>query len=56
MSERREHRRRYNKRLEFIAKFESWLKCEPPTLLFWKWKRWLKERPTFEEIYNEIDA
>lgn len=37
MSESREHKRRYNLRLEFIAAFANWLECEPPMLLFWKW-------------------
>lgn len=30
MSERREHKRRYNQKLEFIEDFERWLKKEPP--------------------------
>lgn len=30
MSEKREHKRRYNLRLEYIAKFEKWIENEPP--------------------------
>ena len=51
MSEKREHRRRYNLRLEYIAHFEDWLNNEPPMILFWKWKKWKKERP----IWNDIE-
>ena len=52
MSEKREHRRRYNLRLEYIARFEDWLNNEPPMILFWKWKKWKKERP----IWNDIES
>lgn len=50
MSESREHKRRYNLRLEFIAAFANWLKCEPPMLLFWKWRKWKQERPDWKEF------
>ena len=30
MSESREHKRRYNQRLEYIAHFTEWLEKEPP--------------------------
>lgn len=38
MSARREHRRRYNQKLAYIAKFTQWIESEPPMFLFWKWK------------------
>lgn len=44
MSESKEHKRRYNRRLEFIADFEKWLEKEPPMLLFWQWKKWKNSR------------
>lgn len=45
MSEKREKRRRYIMRLAYIRDFKYWLACEPPLLLFWRWRKWLKERP-----------
>lgn len=50
MSESREHKRRYNLRLEFIAKFSRWLDEEPPMIFFWKWRKWKSERPTWERF------
>lgn len=49
MSERREKKTRYNLRLEYIAAFNKWLNREPPYYLFWRWKRWKKERPVWQE-------
>lgn len=54
MSESREHKRRYNKRLEFIAHFEDWLEDEPPMLpFFWRWRKWLDRRPIWEDFDKE---
>lgn len=53
MSEKREHRRRYNLRLEYIAHFEDWLNNEPPMILFWRWKKWKKERPVWHDIESQ---
>ena len=50
MSESREHKRRYNLRLEFIAEFAKWLEREPPAILFWKWRKWKNERPVWESF------
>lgn len=49
MSESREHKRRYNLRLEYIAHFTEWLDKEPPMVLFWKWRKWKRERPIWKE-------
>ena len=49
MSESREHKRRYNQRLEYIAHFTEWLEKEPPMILFWRWKKWKNERPVWKE-------
>ncbi len=48
MSARREHRRRYNQKLAYIAKFTQWIESEPPMFLFWKWKKWRSARPKME--------
>lgn len=47
MSESREHKRRYNQKLQFIATFEKWLSEEPNMLHFFKWRKWKKDKPTF---------
>ena len=52
MSEKQEHKRRYNRKLEYIAHFEKWLKNEPPMLNFIKWHKWAKQRPIWEEDNN----
>ena len=49
MSERQEKKKRYNRRLEFIARFDKWLRNEPPIWRFFKWHRWKKNRPMWEE-------
>lgn len=49
MSESREHKRRYNQRLEYIVAFNKWLEAEPPMLLILSWHRWLKSRPVRRE-------
>ena len=49
MSERREKRRRYNLRLEYIEKFDSWLDQEPPMIRFWSWHKWKKQRPVWND-------
>ena len=50
MSERQEHKRRYNLRLEYIAKFNKWLEAEPPMILFLRWRKWKNSRPTWRDI------
>lgn len=45
MSERQEHKKRYNQKLEYIAKYEKWLDKEPPIINFIAWHKWKKQRP-----------
>lgn len=49
MSESREKKLRYNRRLEFIAKFGKWLESEPPMFRILAWHKWKKSRPVWEE-------
>lgn len=49
MSERQEHKRRYNRRLQFIAEFEKWLEKEPSMIRIISWWRWKQQRPVWEE-------
>lgn len=55
MSERREHKRRYNLQLEYIARFSNWLNNEPPMILFWRWRKWKKERPIWDDSAKPYD-
>lgn len=48
MSERREKKRRYNLRLEYISHFSDWLNREPPMWMSWKWRKWKKSRPIWD--------
>ena len=48
MSERREKKRRYNLRLEYISHFSDWLNSEPPIWMFWAWHKWKKRRPIWD--------
>ena len=54
MSEKREKRRRYNQRLEYIANFNKWLDTEPPIVRLISWHRWKKSRPIFENTDEEV--
>jgi hypothetical protein len=45
MSERQEHKKSYNQKLEYIARFEKWLEKEPPIIRYIAWRKWKKERP-----------
>ena len=49
MSERQEKKKRYNQRLEFIARFDKWLRAEPPMWRVFKWKKWKNNRPIWKE-------
>ena len=40
MSEKQEHKRRYNRKLEFIAHFI-------------KWHKWLKQKPVWDSVLCE---
>lgn len=53
MSESREHKKRYNLRLEYIAEFNKWLDREPPRMFAIKWHRWKKERPIWRGVNDD---
>jgi hypothetical protein len=54
MNEKKEKRKRYNQKLEFIARFNKWLESEPPMILFWRWRKWKKSRPIDCSEYRKI--
>ena len=56
MSERQEHKKRYNQKLEYIAKFEKWLDKEPPIINFFAWRKWKKQRPINPINSAKMDA
>ena len=49
MSEKQEHKKRYNLRLQYIAEFGKWLEAEPPMVRIFAWWRWKKQRPVWKE-------
>lgn len=49
MSEKQEHKKRYNLRLEYIAQFQKWLEQEPPLYMVFAWRRWKRERPVWRD-------
>lgn len=50
MSESREHKARYNRRLQYIAEFNKWLDREPKRVFFIQWHIWKKQRPIWKEV------
>lgn len=54
MSESREKKLRYNRRLEFIAEFNKWLSAEPPMIRLYAWYKWKKRRPVWEEEHQGL--
>ena len=50
MSERQEHKKRYNLRLQYIAEFGKWLDAEPPLWRVSRWRRWKSMRPVWTEV------
>lgn len=56
MSERQEKKTRYNQRLEFVAKFETWLQREPPVWMFISWRRWLRSRPIWTDTHYYTES
>ena len=48
MSEKQEHKKRYNQRLQYIAEFGKWLDAEPPMVRIFAWRRWKKRRPVWK--------
>lgn len=50
MSEKQEHRKRYNRKLIYIAEFDKWLDSEPSMFNLIAWHKWKKQRPVFNEV------
>lgn len=52
MSEKMEHRRRLNEKLNYIQRYELWLLYEPPMYRLIAWHRWKKNRPMRREDHD----
>ena len=50
MSESREHKKRYNMRLQYIAEFDKWMESEPPMWRVFSWRKWKSQRPVWKEV------
>lgn len=55
MSEKQEKRKRLNARMEYIAKFDAWLRKEPPRWRIIQWIRWKKSRPLMEDLARYLE-
>lgn len=51
MSEKQEHRRRFNARIAYAAAIERWAQKQPSRILFFAVRRWLKEMPRKEDFW-----
>lgn len=53
MSERQEHKKRYNLKLQYIAEVTKWLQAEPPMIRFWAWHKWKRQKPVWKGGAND---
>lgn len=53
MSEKQEHRKRLNAKVEWIRAFEEWLQKEPSMIRIFKWRKWKKSKPNYEDFLNK---
>lgn len=52
MSEKQEHRRRFNARIAYAAAIERWAQGCPAVIRFFAIRRWLKEMPKKEDFWE----
>ena len=45
MNEKKERRKRYNEKLQYIAEMEKWFREEPKMINIIKWHKWKIRRP-----------
>lgn len=48
MSAKREKRRRRTLKREYEDDLRRWIWSEPPKILFWRWRKWKKSRPIWD--------
>ena len=49
MSQKREKRKRRARRREYALELRCWQHNEPPKILFWRWRKWYRSKPTLKD-------
>ena len=49
MSQRREKRKRRERHREYALELRRWQHNEPPKILFWRWRKWYRSKPTLKD-------
>lgn len=49
MSQRREKRKRRRRFREYMVELQLWRHGEPPKILFWRWHKWYRSKPTLKD-------
>ena len=49
MSQKREKRKRRERRREYALELRCWQHNEPPKILFWRWRKWYRSKPTLKD-------
>lgn len=49
MSQKREKRKRRERRREYALELWCWQHNEPPKILFWRWRKWYRSKPTLKD-------
>ena len=55
MSERQEHKRRMNAKIQWIRDFEKWMSEEPPIIRLFAWRKWKKRKPDYNTYLKEFN-
>lgn len=53
MSEKQEHKKRFNAKVRWVREFEKWLASEPSMLRIFAWHKWKKAKPNLEDFIKE---
>ena len=49
ISQKREKRKRRERRREYALELRCWQNNEPPKILFWRWRKWYRSKPTLKD-------
>lgn len=50
MSEKQEHKKRFQMRMRYVAEYDKWLSREPSMWRVIAWHRWKAEKPIMEDM------
>ncbi len=53
MSERQEHKKRFNAKVAWCRAFEEWLRNEPSMFRIFAWRKWKKQKPNVEDYLTK---